>query len=89
MVPACKKCNGAKGNKDWRKFVSGLSVSDEYKQETTDRLEQYVDYYKISPCNFSNDAISANLKNLERIKKDIFNLMKEADEEILQIKKML
>ncbi|MBU4539287.1 MAG: HNH endonuclease [Weeksellaceae bacterium] len=89
LVPACKKCNGAKGNKEWRKFVNGLPIADESKQKITHQLEQYVEYYKISPCNFSNNAISANLKNLDRIKKDIFSLMQEADEEILKIKKVL
>ncbi|WP_285268924.1 HNH endonuclease [Kaistella rhinocerotis] len=89
LVPACKKCNSAKGNKDWRKFVKGLAIDDESKLKITDQLEQYVDHYKISPSNFSDSVIAGNLKNLDRIKKEIFRLMQEADEEIVKIKKAL
>ncbi len=77
LVPCCKPCNSSKGNKDWKTFVSGLPQTEEERLKRSTEISKYVDRFlrRDPPA-----PIGENYRRLETIKKEVLNLMKEADE---------
>jgi hypothetical protein len=77
LLPCCKPCNSAKGNKDWRRFLAGLLLSDEIRQKREGKIDDYLSKF------FSQDVIPSYVPEYERlqhIKQQVMSLLTEADE---------
>lgn len=75
LLPCCKPCNSAKGNKNWRQFLEGLRPPD--LSERTARIEAYLAKYS------ATDVLpkeSPEYVRLLEIKKEVLMLLAEADQ---------
>jgi hypothetical protein len=77
LLPCCKKCNSEKGNKNWVEFLNTKTTS----ASRTKMLSAY--FNKYLPTIIDYDRIKklcpAEINKLQKIKDNIFELMKEAD----------
>jgi HNH endonuclease len=74
LVPCCKQCNSAKGNKDWRQYLAQLGAPDTAERES--RIASYL--AKHAKQDFAPIG-SASYDRLMRIKQEIMTLLAEAD----------
>src|SRR5690606_34978747 len=75
LLPCCKPCNSAKGNKNWRHYLEGLDVPDQVERSA--RIEAYLSKYS------ANDVLpkeSPEYARLLEIKKEVLALLAEADQ---------
>lgn len=82
LVPCCKLCNSKKQNKNWQEFLkSTLTDEDRYLAKVA-QMEMYLKRYL--PPQFGSEQIKelcpAEFEELEMLRKNIFSLMKRADE---------
>lgn len=75
LLPCCKPCNSAKGNKSWRHYLEGLNRSDQ--AERSARIEAYLSKY--STIDVLPKESPEYLRLLE-IKKEVLALLAEADQ---------
>lgn len=47
MLPCCKPCNSAKGNKDWRGFLTELKLPGDASQAAANRISAYLSKYAV------------------------------------------
>lgn len=80
LVPCCKKCNSAKGNKPWKDFVKS-NIPKDIQQILIDKIEAYINYNSNSFEDLKDDNINAEISKLAAIKEEILNLMIKADEQ--------
>ncbi|QBR39531.1 HNH endonuclease [Kerstersia gyiorum] len=74
LLPCCKSCNSAKGNKHWFRYLEGLNGPDQ--AERSARIQAYLSKYS------TVDALpkeSPEYAQFLKIKKEILDLMAEAD----------
>jgi hypothetical protein len=77
LLPCCKPCNSAKGNKEWRPFLSQLQLPDDTYQTAICHIEAYLSKYKV------HDSIpeqSPEYARILQIKDQVIELMAEADQ---------
>jgi hypothetical protein len=77
LLPCCKPCNSAKGNKDWRPFLSQMQLPDNTYQTTVCHIEAYLSKYEV------HDSIpeqSPEYARILQIKDQVIELMAEADQ---------
>ena len=74
LLPCCKPCNSAKGNKNWRAFVEGKGNVGE--QERIAAIDVYLAKYLIQEIALEN---SPEHVRLEEIKTQVLSLLAEAD----------
>lgn len=82
LLPCCKQCNSAKGNKDWRQFITTLNLPD--CPERSARIELYLAKYA------STDKLpeqSPDYRRLLEIKTQVLGLLAEADQIAQQIRR--
>lgn len=75
LLPCCKQCNSAKGNKDWRSFISTLSLPDQSLQVA--RINSHIDKYNVKDSPTRN---SPEYTRFLEIREQILSLLGEADE---------
>ncbi|MBO1112584.1 HNH endonuclease [Bordetella petrii] len=75
LLPCCKPCNSAKGNKHWRSYIEKLSLPNSAEQRV--RIEAYLEKYGVVD---DLPQKSAQYLRLLEIKKEVMALLKEADE---------
>lgn len=87
LVPCCKKCNSEKGNKNWLEFIA---TKPESKNRIT-ILTKYFSKYLIKVVNYDDikKDLPKEIIELEKIKEEIFKLMKRADEIASKIRKQI
>lgn len=77
LLPSCKPCNSAKGNKDWRRFLAGRGLSTSVHEEAERNITAYL-------ANFSYlDPVPENSPEYERfqqIRNNVLDLLSEADQ---------
>ncbi len=74
LLPCCKSCNSAKGNKDWRRFLADLDLPNQSRQASL--IEAYLSRYAI------NDVVpdaSPDYQRLLQIRTEVLALLAEAD----------
>lgn len=74
LLPCCKPCNSAKGNKNWRAFIEGRCKVG--KQERIAAIDVYLAKYLIQEIALEK---SPEHVRLEEIKTQVLNLLAEAD----------
>jgi len=77
LLPCCKPCNSAKGNKDWRRFLSGLQFPEQIQQERESRIAVFLSKFVV------HDTIPSHVPEYERlqqVKHQVMLLLAEADE---------
>lgn len=74
LLPCCKPCNSAKGNKNWRTFIEGRGKAG--MQERIAAIDVYLAKYLIQEI-----ALEKSLEHvrLEEIKGEVLKLLAEAD----------
>ena len=75
LLPCCKPCNSAKGNKDWRRFLAQLSAPDQ--SERAARIESYLSKYALAD---QLPQHSLEYQRLIEIKAQVLELLAEADQ---------
>lgn len=74
LLPCCKSCNSAKGNKNWRQYLEGLGRSDQVERSA--RIESYLLKYSVIDVSPKE---SPEYVRLLAIKKEVLTLLGEAD----------
>jgi hypothetical protein len=75
LLPCCKSCNSAKGNKEWRDFLASLNQSNGNNKAA--HIENFLTKYSVA------DSIPTHSKEYEQllhIKQQVMELLTEADQ---------
>jgi len=83
LLPCCKSCNSAKGNKNWHHYLKTLSMPDEVTRSA--RIEAYLSKYSVL------DVLPQKTPEYERlleIRQEVLVLLAEADALAKAIRKM-
>jgi hypothetical protein len=75
LLPCCKPCNSAKGNKNWRQFLTKLDLPDRLQRIAL--IESYLAKYTITDLLPEDSPES---KRLAEIKAEVLALLAEADQ---------
>ncbi len=81
LLPCCKKCNSAKGNKNWLDFLTKKIDDDSLRREKFKIIDNYLQEHLSNELSYSNIEKKCHdeIANYEKIKLQIFDLMKKAD----------
>ncbi|MBX2982966.1 MAG: HNH endonuclease [Flavobacteriales bacterium] len=78
LIPCCKDCNSAKGNKEWNVF---LQIKNLDTQERIDRITNYINHNYIDAKNLlQTEDFKADLTEFNEIKEQVFQLLKKGDQ---------
>ena len=78
LIPCCKNCNSAKGNKDWIEYLRFKRLDT---KERIDRIESYINNNFLDTKNLlQTEEFKEDLKAFNEIKDQVFELFKMADE---------
>ena len=84
LIPCCKDCNSAKGNKEWNVFLKFKKLDT---QERIDRITNYINHNYIDAKNLlQTDDFKDDLKEYNAIKEQVFELMKKGDQKAKAIR---
>ena len=75
LLPCCKPCNSAKGNKDWRHYISNLSLPN--ITERAARIDSFLSKYGVTDVPTRD---STEYRRLVEIKEQVLVLLAEADQ---------
>jgi 5-methylcytosine-specific restriction endonuclease McrA len=83
LIPCCKHCNSSKGNKDWKQYLEkeGLNTPDRIK-----RIEKYISQHNTDLLNILNIVCEDEMKELDKIKKQVIELLKQGDKQAIIIR---
>ncbi len=77
LLPCCKSCNSAKGNKDWRRFLAELPLSSAAYQAAVGHIEAYLSTFSLQ------DSVPENSPEYDRllqVRAEVLELLAEADQ---------
>lgn len=74
LLPCCKPCNSAKGNKNWQRYIVGLNLPD--CEERATRIDSYLTKYA---THDAGPQQSPDYERLLQIKEQVMTLLAEAD----------
>lgn len=77
LLPCCKRCNSAKGNKDWRTFLAGLGLPTATHQAAADRIDAYLAMFSLKDLL---PLSSPEYERLLQVRREVLQLLAEADE---------
>ncbi len=84
LLPCCKDCNSAKGNKDWKVFLQNKGLDTEQR---ISRIENYLTHNYIDTKSLlENDDLKEDLKIFNEIKEQVFELFKLGDQQAKKIR---
>jgi 5-methylcytosine-specific restriction endonuclease McrA len=82
LVPSCKECNSAKGNRGWQEFLEIAIPDKENRSAKITRIHHYLELYL--PDRFGYEQIfelfPEEVKEFEATRTSILSLMRKADE---------
>ena len=79
LLPCCKNCNSAKGNKDWLSFLK-LKKNDTPERIT--RIENYINNNYLDAKNILETIeFKDDLRKFNDLKKDVLILLQKGDEQ--------
>jgi 5-methylcytosine-specific restriction endonuclease McrA len=77
LIPCCKDCNSAKGNKDWEVYLKLKNLDSEARIE---RITNYINHNYIDAKNLlQTDDFKEDLARFSKIKEEVFQLLKQGD----------
>ncbi len=80
LVPCCRKCNSAKGAKDWRDFLREKITEQTAFESTRESIRNYIDRFAVKvDLEKMEEKCPEDWKRYCEIKNQIFELMEEAD----------
>jgi 5-methylcytosine-specific restriction endonuclease McrA len=88
LVPCCKECNSAKGNKDWHIFLKEKVKDEEKRENIENTLEGYLKDFAV-PIDLLKLQDHSDWKAYNEIQSKILELMKLADEIAVRLRKKL
>ena len=77
LLPCCKPCNSAKGNKDWRRFLAELGLPASTHQAAEHRIATYLSTLSLQD---SVPDSSPEYERLLQVRTEVLGLLAEADE---------
>jgi hypothetical protein len=81
LLPCCRSCNSAKGNKNWRDYLEIVEPDGERREHRANILENYFDRYLKVRFDY-NEMLRIcpdELEQLEVLRQQVFVLMQQAD----------
>ena len=78
LIPCCKDCNSSKGNKNWKLF---LALKGFDSKERISRIEKYINFNSMDLKDILDTKYADDLKEFYKIKSQVFDLFKKADEQ--------
>lgn len=87
LLPCCKDCNSAKGNRDWKQFLKIKGLDTELR---ITRIENYINHNYVDTKNLLlTDEFKEDLKIYNKIKQKVFELFKLGDQQATLIRNKL
>lgn len=87
LLPCCKDCNSAKGNKDWKLFLKFKGLDTELR---INRIENYINHNYLDTKNLLlTDEFKEDLKIYNEIKEKVLELFKLGDQQATHIRNKL
>jgi 5-methylcytosine-specific restriction endonuclease McrA len=88
LIPCCKECNSAKGNKDWKEFIS--KTKQRKVEKKIARIEKYIKNNSINyKKKLKSKAIKGDYIKYTEIKNKVLELLKKADKQAEVIREKL
>jgi endonuclease I len=88
LIPCCKKCNSAKGNKDWKEFL--IKEKPRKVEKKITRIEKYINKNSINyKEKLKSKGIKEEYKKYMEIKDKVLELFKKADKQAEIIREKL
>jgi len=88
LVPCCKDCNSKKGQKEFYRFINESGRIKKNKTKLIELLNGYQNRFaKKINLDVLNQKAPTEFEEFRRIKQDIFDLMKKADEIAIKLRK--
>lgn len=88
LLPCCKLCNSRKGNKNWCSFLELIITDPIQFKIKKNQIELYM-ASNLDIRNIINGICKDELENFNKIKEQIFELLKEADVSALKIRNLV
>ena len=81
LLPCCKRCNSEKGNKNWKDFLHGKAGNKKLIQGQITKIQAYIEKYLPGELGYEEikKRCPEEIREYERLKDEIFSLMKQAD----------
>ncbi|WP_123053474.1 HNH endonuclease [Clostridium sp. JN-1] len=86
LLPCCKECNSAKGNKPWEVYLDKLIKEPKILSEKKEKIRKYISNNTINTLQYIEKQ-EDKLNEYKNIKEEILNLMKKADKIAGEIRK--
>lgn len=84
LLPCCKSCNSAKGNKDWKLYLMQKGLDSE---ERITRIENYLNHnYSDTKNLLETEEFKEDLRVFNEIKEQVFELFKLGDQQAKHIR---
>lgn len=89
LIPCCKDCNSKKGNLDWKIFLIKKRPSEAMHPNFINKVDAYIKNNTAKFEELLDEDINADIKELDRIKEQVYELMKKGDEQSKVIRNKL
>jgi 5-methylcytosine-specific restriction endonuclease McrA len=76
LLPCCKPCNSAKGNKEWKRFLVELELPAVVHQTAVSRIDAYLSTFSFEA---SVPVSAPEYERFLQIRADVLKLLSEAD----------
>ncbi len=76
LLPCCESCNSAKGNLDWKMYMSKIVMPEKKKHKQISVIQSYLDHFLVSDILPEE---CPEIDEMEEIKDQIIELMVGAD----------
>ena len=84
LLPCCKSCNSAKGNKDWIVYLKTKGLANE---ERITRIENYVNHNYVDTKNLLiTEDFKEDLRKFNEIKEQVLELLRLGDKQAKYIR---
>ena len=77
LLPCCESCNSAKGNLDWKRYMSKIVMPEKKRYKQISVIQSYLDQFLVSDILPEE---CPEIEEMEEIKAQIIKLMVRADD---------
>ncbi|HEY0789429.1 MAG TPA: HNH endonuclease [Chthoniobacterales bacterium] len=77
LLPCCKPCNSAKGNKGWRQYISSLKIASGEIDRRSKLIENFLGRFGVKD---PQPVQSEQYAELQKVRKEVLALLAKADE---------
>lgn len=90
LIPCCKTCNSKKGNKNWEIFLrKNYQSSSEDLENRIQRIKNYIGNNNVNLLEKIKEQCPGLLQGFQSKKKQVLELLQEADEIATQIRNVV